>query len=545
MPEPHSFVFDLVAMVRQTLDGRIVDCNEACARILGYGSREELLAAGRFDYVNQSDPITVSAALRELGSLSSVELALRRKDGSVAWVLQNLRLSSSGDTADVAMFDVTDQRVAAQSFEYQAYHDSLTKLPGRNLVMDRIHVALALGRRRRNPVAVMMVDLDHFELINTAFGHGIADRLLKSVAARLETCIRSEDCLGRLGSDEFVMVLQEVKNDTDAAVVAQRVLDMVSEAFVIEGHRIDVRASIGISVSPQDGTDPEILLQHASAAMYQAKERGRNTYHFYAAAMNARAFERASLKASIWRAIERKEFELFYHPEVNVQTGRIDCIEALIRWRHPDLGLIGPAEFLPLAEQANLDAQIGQWVISEACRQARLWRDEGISGMRVSVNLSARQFQDRDLSRLLSEAVAQNGLDSASIELEVTERSLVDTARTVQVLRALKDFGVRLAVDDFGSGGCSISELKEMPVDTIKIAPTFVQNMMRRSGDAAIVQAMITMSKGLDFRVVAEGVESKEQLAFLLNRRCPDMQGFFFGKPAPASALADTLRLQH
>jgi diguanylate cyclase (GGDEF)-like protein len=430
-------------------------------------------------------------------------------------------------------------------FEFQVHHDPLTTLPNRSLVVDRMLVALAGSKRRKKPVAILLVDLDHFGLINTAFGQGIADRLLKAVADRLADCVRAEDSIGRVGSDEFVLVLPDVRTDTDAAIVAQRVLDAVARPLVIDGHNIDLRASIGISVAPQDASDVEGLLENATAAMHQAKERGRNAFHFHAETLNARAFERASLVASLRRAMDRNEFELYYHPEVNVQTGRIECIEALLRWRHPDLGLIGPSDFLPVAEQANLDGRIGQWVIGEACRQAKAWQDQGIAGLRVAVNLSSRQFQDRELNRTLQAAVADNHIDSTAIELEVAERSLVDCARAVQILRALKDFGVRLAVDDFGSGGCSLVDLKEMPVDTLKIAPEFVQNMIRRPADAAIVQAMITMSRGLDLRLVAEGVESKDQLSYLLNRSCPEMQGFFFGKPAPAFMLDDTLRLQH
>lgn len=549
MPENHAFAAELVPVYRQTLDGRLLDCNAACARMLGYGSREELLAVGRLDYFNQSDHLSISAALPDLGHLDGVELALRRRDGSIAWVLQNLRLvrvdEASKEWVEGVMVDVTEQRTATQQLEYQAYHDSLTMLPNRSLVVDRLNVALARSRRRRRPAAVLLIDLDHFELINTAFGHGIADRALRATADRLVQCVRKEDSIGRFGSDEFIAVLAEMSAETDAAIAAQRIIDSISQPLVIDGHVVDLRATVGIGVAPQDGADAETLIKSASNAMYLAKERGRNTYRFYVDEMNARAFERASLVNSLRRALSEDELEVYYHPEVNVQTGRIECIEALLRWRHPDLGLIAPPQFLPAAEQGNLDSRINEWVINEVCKQARLWRDQGIRNVRVALNLSSRQFFDRGLRKMLDDGIRQAGIDPRILEIEISEATMGDVSRTRDILRDLKDLGTSIAIDDYGSGGCSMSELKQLPVDTLKIAPLFVQNMLHRADDAAIVQAMITMAKGLDLRIVAEGVESKEQLSYLLMHRCPEMQGFFFGKPLPAYALADTLEMQH
>lgn len=544
-----SFALDMVAVYRQTPDGRLLECNEACAHMLGYSTREELLATGRLSYFNASDPLTVTAALSDLGHLTNVEVALRRKDGTVVWVLQNMKIVQVGEASkmwiEAAMFDVTEQRVATQKLEFQAYHDSLTTLPNRSLSVDRLNVALARAKRSRKPVAVMIVDLDHFELINTTFGHGIADRLLRQIADRLTECVRTEDTVCRFNSDEFMLVLAEMSTETDAALAAQRVLDAVARPVVIDEHSIDVKASVGISVSPADGVAADQLIKNATAAMYQAKERGRNMFRFHVPELNARALERASLVSSLRRAIARNEFELHYHPEVNVQTGRIDCVEALIRWRHPDIGLVAPADFLPAAEQGNLDGQIGEWIINEACRQLRSWNEQGLTGFRMAINLSNRQFHSRDLQRMLDDAVAGAKLEPSALELEVTEATLARSHRANEILNGLKEFGARVAIDDFGSGGCSLVDLRTMPLDTLKIAPTFIQSMMQRNDDAAMVQAMITMAKGLDLRIIAEGVESKEQLSYLLARRCTDMQGFFFGKPLPAFALTDTLRMQH
>ena len=544
-----SFALDMVAIYRQTLDGRLLECNDACARMLGFGSRDELLAAGRMSYVNASDAFSIVAALPDLANLSNVEIALRKKDGSIIWVLQNLKLVQVDEASKVwieaAMFDVTEQRLATQKLEFQAYHDGLTALPNRTLGVDRLNIAIARARRSRRPAAVMLIDLDHFELINTTFGHGFADRLLRQLADRLTSCVRDEDTVCRWGSDEFVVILGEMSVDTDAALAAQRILDAVGRPFQLEGQQIDLKASVGISVYPQDGQNAEDLLKNATAAMYQAKERGRNMFRFHVSELNSRALERASLVASLRRALARNEFELHYHPEVNVQTGRIECIEALVRWRHPDVGLVAPADFLPAAEQGNLDGRIGEWVIQEACRQAKAWQEEGLKGFRVAINLSSRQFHDRELQRILEQAVADARLDPTSLELEVSEATLASSRRANEALAALKDFGARIAVDDFGAGGCSFADLRTLPVDTLKIAPTFIHNMMRRNDDAAMVQAMITMARGLDLRIIAEGVESKEQLSYLLARRCTDMQGYFFGKPLPAFALAETLRMQH
>ena len=551
MPLSHSGLgtSDLVGLFRQSLDGTLLDCNDACAMLLGYDDRDELLLARGFQYVHASDLAAISAALPDVGSLSNVEVALRRKNGTIAWVLQNLRTTASEDASTLwlegAMFDVTEQRLGVQSLEYQVQHDGLTLLPNRTLVIDRLKVALARIRRRQSAVATMMIDIDHFEVINSAFGHGIADRVLKAVADRIIDSTRQEDAVGRFGSDEFLVILSDVVVEADIAVVAQRILDAVERPLVIGGHNIQLTASIGISVSSEDGEEAETLVQKAITAAYGAKERGRNRYHFHTVELNNRVLERTALISGLRRALTRGEFELHYQPEVNVQTGRIECIEALLRWRHPDVGVIPAADFLSAAEQGQLDASITEWVVTEACRQAKVWHGEGMRHMRVAVNVSSNQFYGRSLAKTVQQAVLVSGLESGSLELEIAEPTLSKPGRASDVMNELRELGVLLAIDDFGSGGCSFADLKHLPVNTLKIAPSFVQNMTRRPDDAAIVQAMITMAKGLNLRVVAEGVESKDQLSHLLQRRCNDMQGFFFGRPRPAGELADVLLMQH
>lgn len=532
---------DLVGLFRQRLAGALVDCNDACVQMLGYDSREELLASG-FEYVHASDFAAITAALPDVGALSNVELALRRKGGGIAWVLQNLRVI--GEEIEGAMFDVTEQRLGVQKLEYQAQHDSLTHLPNRTLIVDRMNVALARTKRHGGSVAVLLIDLDHFEVINSAFGHGIADRVLTAMADRFADCVRIEDALGRFGSDEFIIVLGDTVSEADVAVVAQRVLDSVAMPLEIGGNDIRATASIGVAMSPTDGDEPDALMQKAMTAAFGAKDRGRNRYHFHQSELNSRALERTALIAGLRRALARGEFELHYQPEVNVQTGRIECIEALLRWRHPDVGIIPAADFLSAAEQGQLDAGITEWVLFEAARQAKEWHAEGMRNLRVAVNISSTQFYDRGFMGKVKQAVLVSGLDSGSFELEIAEPTLSSTTRASGIMEALRDIGVTLAIDDFGSGGCSFADLKQMPVNTLKIAPTFVHNVTHRADDAAIVQAMITMAKGLNMRVVAEGVESKEQLSHLLQRRCTDMQGYFFGRPRPAAELADVLLMQ-
>ena len=540
--------YDLVAIFRETPDGHLLDCNDECARILGYANREDILNHGSLEYQTTSDLISISTALRDLGELTNIEIALRKKNGGIAWVLQNLRWveveSASKVWIEGAMFDVTEQRTAAQRFEYQAYHDTLTLLPNRMLFVDRLNVTLAQTRRRRRAVSVFMLDIDRFEILNSTLGRGLADRLLRAVADRLNAALREEDSLAHFAADEFVFFVSDNGSGGESALVAQRVLETLAEPFNVGGRSVELTASIGIAVSGHDGNDVDTLIRCASAAMFRAKEFGRNLYLFYDEALNARTLERLALVSSIRRALDHGEFELHFQPEVDVQTGRIDCVEALLRWRHPDLGIIGPNEFLTVAEEAGLGPRITEWVLAAACQQAKQWLDEGTQ-TRIAVNLSSREFEANELSNSIDRAVRRSGLEPRGLELEIAHASLSDCSRSGEILQALKEMGVLLAIDDFGSGGCSFADLKQLPVDTIKIAPMFVHNMIRRTDDAAIVQAMITIAKGFDMRIVAEGVETKEQLAYLLNRRCTEMQGFFLGKPLPAASLAEILRMQH
>jgi diguanylate cyclase (GGDEF)-like protein/PAS domain S-box-containing protein len=541
------FERNLAGVFRQTLDGRLVDCNDACASILGYDSPEDLLNTASFNYISQSDPLAIQAALRDLGSLAGLEVGMRAKNGRPVWVFTNLSLveEDGQQYADGIMLEITEQRAAAERFEQHAYHDPLTGLPNRTLFVERMNVFLAQARRHKRPLAVMFVDLDHFELINTTFGPGLADRLLKVIGDRLWVSLRTEDTVARFGSDEFVVSISEFGSGDNIAIIAQRLLDAVSRPETIDGHEIYVNSSIGIAVYPEDGTDADTLIKNAEAAMYRAKQLGRNTFRLYQPEANARAFERQTLVTALKRALDREEFVLHYQPQVNVQTGKIEVVEALLRWRHPEMGLVEPSAFLPAAEEGQLMNAIGQWVLREVCRQLKLWQQLGLRPITMGVNLSPRQFGHGDLLRIVERSIKDFGIDPSLIELEISQEAVNDPDSAVPRLEALKKIGVRIAIDDFGTGRTALSDLKRLPIDAVKIDKGFIRNVTTQSDDAAIVEAVIRMARGFDIRVVAEGVETKDQMTFLWNRRCTDMQGFFFGKPLPAAALEETLRMQH
>lgn len=545
----YAAVFErtLIGIFRHTIDGRIIAANLACARILGFDSVEELTAHGSIDYVNPSDLQMIAAALPDVGTLPNLEVSLRRRDGNVVWVSQNVTLESVDgvQVIDGVIIDVTEQRTTAERIEYHAQHDPLTALPNRGLFLDRLSVALARARRMKRSLAVLFIDLDHFDLLNKTFGPGVGDRVLKGIATRLSETLRIEDSLARFGTDEFTLFLADFGDDENCAVIAQRVLETISAPFNFNDRELSVNASIGLALFPEDGQDAESLLKNSATAMYRAKDVGRNTYQLFQPVLNARAFERMFLISNLHRALERNEFVIHYQPEVNIQTGRIECIEALLRWRHPDLGLIEPAEFLLAAEEANLAPRIGDWVVREACRQARSWAESGIQGMRIAVNLSGRQFLEPQLIASLERALDESRIAPASLELEISETSLRDSNRSMFALAGLRDLGVSLALDNFGTGRSSFTDMKRMPLNAIKIDASFVRNVTHRPDDAAIVEAMITMARGLDMRVVAEGVETKEQLGFLRERKCHEMQGYFFGRPLPALELQGMLKLQH
>jgi diguanylate cyclase (GGDEF)-like protein/PAS domain S-box-containing protein len=446
-------------------------------------------------------------------------------------------------TGAVMVFhDVSAARALSLRMSYLAQHDSLTDLPNRILLDDRLTQATTRARRHRQKLAVLFIDIDRFKHINDSLGHATGDRLLQSIAQRLLTCVRSSDTVSRQGGDEFVILLSDVAHAEDAAVSAEKILQSLSAPHVVDQHELHVTVSIGIATYPDDGNDAETLLQNADFAMYHAKDCGRNNYQFFKPEMNVRAVERQSLENDLRHAIERQEFVLHYQPKINLKTGAIVGVEALIRWRHPQRGLMLPEKFIPVAEECGAIVPIGRWALREACRQARAWQNAGLPRLRIGVNISAVELRAKDFVEGVRAILTETGMDPRFLELELTETFLMeDSTATAAVLQSLKATGAQLALDDFGTGYSSLSYLKRFPIDSLKIDQSFVRDLATDPDDACIVSAVIVMGKSLQMRVVAEGVETREQLAFLREKNCPVGQGHFFSPPVPAADLVELL----
>ena len=447
-------------------------------------------------------------------------------------------------TGAVMVFhDVSAARAMTVKMSYLAQHDSLTDLPNRILLNDRLTEAMALAHRYGRQLALLFLDVDRFKHINDSLGHLIGDRLLQSIAQRLLGCVRASDTVSRQGGDEFVILLSELTHAQDATVCADKILEILRSPHRIDEHVLHVTASIGIVTYPDDGTDCETLIKNADFAMYHAKDCGRDNRQFFKQELNARARKRQLLENGVRHALERDEFRVHYQPKVNLETGEIVGVEALIRWLHPDLGLVSPADFIPIAEECGVIVPIGRWVLGEACHQARAWQDIGLASIRIGVNISAVELRATDFLSGIGVILAETGLEARFLELELTETFLMqDTNSTSAVLHELKNLGLKLALDDFGTGYSSLSHLKRFPIDTLKIDGSFVRNITTNSEDASIVCAVISMGKNLHMRVVAEGVETREQLAFLQDHECPFGQGYYFGQPSTGRDFTQLLR---
>ncbi|HKB81057.1 MAG TPA: EAL domain-containing protein [Thermoanaerobaculia bacterium] len=438
--------------------------------------------------------------------------------------------------------DLTERKRAEQQIEYQAYHDALTGLANRRLFQEHLALALALAQRRHRPVAVLFLDLDHFKVVNDSLGHTMGDALLREIALRLRNSVREGDVVARVGGDEFTIVLQELEKKEDAAAMAQRVLRIVSEPADVDGHRLYITTSIGITVYPDDGEDAETLLKNADNAMYRAKAVGRNTYEMSTQELSRSMQERLTLENGLHQAMERSEFEVYYQPQIDIRTMRIVGMEALLRWRHPERGLMSPGSFLSVAEERGFIVLIGDWVLRTALMQARTFHDMGFPDFRVAVNLSARQFRELSLVDGIEAAIRESRTDPKSLELEITESVAMENLDlTFKVLERLRQLGISIAIDDFGMGHSSLSYLKRFPIDALKIDRNFVEDLPDRFEDAAIVRSVIELAQGLNLRVVAEGVETKPQLDFLKEHGCREVQGFYFGFPVPAPQFQETL----
>ena len=445
-------------------------------------------------------------------------------------------------TGSVIVFrDVSTARNMALELAHQAGHDFLTGLPNRVLLNDRISRAIALAKRRAHKVAALFLDVDGFKHINDSLGHAVGDRLLQAISARLTKCLRGSDSVSRLG-DEFVVVLSEVAHAEDAAIAARRILGAVAAAYAIEPHELHVTTSIGVSVYPDDGEEAETLLKCADTAMYQAKDQGRNRYQFFKPAMNVRAVERQFLEEGLRRALDRQELALQYQPKIDLQSGEITGAEALLRWTHPSRGAISPAQFIPVAEDCGLILGIGNWALREACRQTRAWKQAGLSLASIAVNISAIELRTEGFPEGVLTILDETGLDPRTLELELTESVLMKHVEHTQAaLKRLRASRVRLAVDDFGTGYSSLSYLRKLSIDTLKIDQSFVRQITSDPDQTAIVAAVIGIGKSLKLRVVAEGVETIAELAFLRAHQCDEAQGYYFSRPIDPEPFARLL----
>lgn len=534
------------------LEGRCTFCNPACLRLLGYKHSDELLGKNMHELIHHSRlngtmlPAEECRIFRAFKSGQGIHV-----DDEVFWKADGTSFPAEywsypqrkGEDivgAVVAFIDITERKAAEEQIRSLAYYDALTGLPNRILLQDRLSQALAGASRSQHKVALLFLDLDRFKGINDSLGHSVGDLLLQEAATRLKRQTRDQDTVARLGGDEFVVVLSGVKQIGDSAITAERIMNAMASEFVIQGHSLNVTCSLGISIFPDDGRDGETLVKQADAAMYCAKENGRNNFQFFTQNLNANIVQRLTLENSMRLALQKKEFFLMYQPQLDITTGEISGVEALIRWQHPKLGLVPPNEFIPIAENSGLIVPIGEWVLRAACEQARKWQGEGLPAVPVAVNVSAMQFRHQGFLELVRRVLHETALPPQYLELELTESLILSNAdMMLSRLKELKEMGVRLAIDDFGTGYSSFSYLRQFRVHKLKIDRSFVRDVCLDSDDAAITGAIISVAKSLNLKVIAEGVENQEQVSFLRAHHCDEIQGYYFSKPLSPDGFAE------
>jgi diguanylate cyclase (GGDEF)-like protein/PAS domain S-box-containing protein len=523
--------------------------NPAFMRITGYDPAEVIGHDCRVLQRDDREQEGVALIRQALAANREVSAVVRnyRKDGALFW--NQLFIAPVPNTEGVithhigVINDVTDLMRYQEQLEYQANYDSLTRLPNRNLLRDRLEHALVVAQRHHSGVAVVFLDLDGFKNVNDSLGHSVGDRLLAVVAERLARCSRTSDTVARHGGDEFVIVMTDTVDEQSLIAWMERVRASIAEPVWLDGTELYVGCSMGASLFPQDGDDAETLMKKADLAMYRAKDMGRNTFQFYQPEMNASAGARLNLERRLRRALRDNEFLLHYQPQVDMTTGQIVGTEALVRWLDPEVGLVPPSSFIPMAEESGLIGPLSEWVLREACRQNKAWQDEGLPPARVSVNLSARVFQQRDIARLVMQVLDETGLEPKYLELELTESTIMRNAEeAVSMLNELHALGIGLAIDDFGTGYSSLSYLKRFPVDRLKIDRSFVSDIGVSGDDETITSAIIALAHSLKLQVIAEGVETSAQLAFLKERACDEMQGFYFARPLSTQAIAQLMQ---
>jgi diguanylate cyclase (GGDEF)-like protein/PAS domain S-box-containing protein len=538
---------DLISVV--DADGTLRYQSGALRSLLGYDPMETL-GKNVFELVHRDDAEHFRAAMRRIietrHSASPVELRFRHKDG--AWRTFESLGTNCLDNPHIrgVVFnsrDVTDRKVIQQRIQHLAYHDNLTGLPNRSLLQDRLAHAIARAERSHRKVAVLFIDLDNFKNINDTLGHDVGDELLRQVSRRLSDCVRVEDTIARQGGDEFIVLLDSLEDGRGASLVAQKVLNGLRLPFALGGTEQHVSASVGIALYPEDGRDAQTLMKNADTAMFHGKSLGKNTYQFFTSQMNIAVKRRMTLESALRRAVMQKDFVLHYQPQINLETGEVIALEALVRWKTEDSGTVMPGDFIPLAEETGLINEIGEWVLREACRQAKEWQEQGLPPRRMAVNLSARQFADRGFFDMVTRVLADTRLDPSCLELEITESQVMrQTEGVMTLLNRLSKMGVQLAIDDFGTGYSSLSYLKRLPIQKLKIDQSFIRDITVDPNDTAIVVAIINMARSLDLETIAEGVETAGQLALLRSKGCRIGQGFYFSAPMRAEALYPLLR---
>jgi diguanylate cyclase len=528
-----------------------LDCNSAALQMFGYPAGVPMLHPGDISPENQPDGTNSRMAAEKkiasafLNGTDRFEWLHQRKNGEVfpAEVCLTALTLSGRPRLLATVRDISERKLAEERVQFLAFYDALTGLPNRTLLQDRLTTALASARRNKDKVALLFLDLDRFKDINDSLGHSVGDLVLKEVGERLKTWGREQDTVARLGGDEFLITLTQVKDVPDVAIAAERLMDAMTSGFIVQGHSLNVSCSIGISIFPEHGADSKTLIKNADAAMYRVKDGGRNNFQFFAEDMNVHAVERLTLENSLRLALDKKELFLVYQPQMDIATGRITGLEALLRWQHPDLGLVPPDRFIRIAENSGLIVPIGEWVVRTACHQAKKWQDEGLPAVTVAVNVSAVQFRQAGFCGLVEKVLHETGLAPQYLELELTESLLLaDADVTLSVLKELKSMGVTLAIDDFGTGYSSFNYLRQFRVSKLKIDRSFIRDIAVNPDDAAITTAIISMAKNLNLKVIAEGVEDEAQMSFLRAHHCDEIQGYYFSKPLATDKVADKLR---
>lgn len=531
-------------------EGIIVSVNAAFSKITGY-SAEEIIGKNRQMLFTRRHVEETGDSIRiSLKNTSQWQGGIwnRRKNGEEypGFMFVSATLDENGRLMEyVYIFDDLSERGQEKSYAGRlVFYDSLTSLPNRFLFKDRLSSELAHGKHQPHLMAVMFLDIDRFRNINETLGDLIGDQILKIVSSRLKACVREGDTVARMGGDEFALQLPHLTSSDEAVRVAQKIIDTFKTTFLVEGHELFLTPSIGIGIFPNDGDRPETLMKNADIAMHRAKEKGGNSYRLFTSSMNARILEKMMLENKLRKALKRNEFELHYQPQFDLDSGRIIGMEALIRWRQPELGLVSPGEFIPLAEETGLIIPIGEWVIRTACARNKAWQDDGFGPIRVAVNLAASQFQQENIGEIITRILEKKGLDSRFFEVEITESAIMQNVESaISTMNILKDRGIQISIDDFGTGYSSLSYLKKFPIQTLKIDRSFISEITTDSDDKAIVTAIIAMAKSLKLKVIAEGVETVEQLDLLRCLKCDEVQGFLFSKPLPPEEFTKLLSI--